>query len=119
MTMLQGLYEGSDNALWVFFLVTILMGGSAAYVSGKAIAHTWRPFWSIPLYMLLLACAVRFCHFALFDEPLLSLRSYAVDFAVAMVAAMLGYRLVRVGQMARQYDWLYRRSGPFGWRRLA
>ena len=103
--------------LWTFLLVTVLMGGAAAYVSGKAIAQTWRPFWHVPLYMLLLAAAVRFCHFALFGEPLLSARSYAVDFAVAFAAASLGYRLVRARQMATQYGWLFRRSGPLGWRR--
>ena len=101
-----------------FLLVTIVMGGSAAYVSGKAIAQTWRPFWHVPLYMLALAGVVRFCHFALFDEPFLSLASYIVDFIVAFPAAALGYRIVRARQMATQYGWLYRRSGLLGWRRL-
>ena len=73
------LYQGGENGLWTFLLVTILMGGLAAYASGKAIAQTWRPFWHVPLYMLALAAVVRFCHFALFEEPLLSLRSYAVE----------------------------------------
>jgi hypothetical protein len=113
------IYEGGENAPWIFLLVTIFMGGSAAYMSGKAIAQTWRPFWSVPLYMLLLAMAVRFCHFALFGEPLVSLRSYAVDWVVTVLAAALGFRLVRVRQMAGQYSWLYRRRGPFGWRRLS
>src|SRR3954447_4290220 len=83
-----------------FLLVTIVMGGLAAYASGKAIAQTWRPFWHVPLYMLIVAAAVRFCHFALFEEPLLSLQSYAVDFAIAFASASLGYRLVRARQMA-------------------
>jgi hypothetical protein len=111
------LYDASENALWIFVLVTILMGGSAAYVSGKAIAQTWRPFWQIPLYMLILAAAVRFCHYALFWEPLLSLKSYVVDFTVALIAASFGYRLVRTRQMTHQYGWLYRRRGPLSWRR--
>ena len=66
----------------------------------------------------LFSCASRgcFCHFALFEEPLLSLRSYAVDFVIAFVAASLGYRLVRARQMAVQYGWLFRRRGPLGWR---
>jgi hypothetical protein len=112
------LYEGGENGFWVFLLVTVAMGGSAAYQSGKAIAQTWRPFWHIPFYMLALAAAVRFCHYALFWEPLISLNSYAVDFAVALVAASLGYRLVRARQMATQYGWLFRRFGPLGWRRV-
>ena len=50
--------------------------------------------------MLALAAVVRFCHFALFEEPLLSLPSYVVDFAMAFAAAALGYRMVRAQQMA-------------------
>jgi hypothetical protein len=41
-----------------------------------------------------------------------------VDFAVALVAASFGFRLLRAGQMARQYDWLFRRGGLLGWRRM-
>ena len=69
-----------------------------------------------------MAAAVRFCHFALFEEPLLSLPSYVVDFAIAFAAASLGYRLVRARQMAVQYGWLYRRTRPArlacGWARF-
>jgi hypothetical protein len=116
--MLGYLYEGGENTLWVFLLVTLAMGGSAAYVSGRAIAQTWRPFWHVPLYMLALAGIVRFFHFALFEEPLLAPNSYAVDFVVALTAASLGYRVVRARQMTTQYGWLYRRAGPLGWRRV-
>jgi hypothetical protein len=107
-----------EFSLPTFLLVTIVMGGSAAYVSGKAIAQTWRPFWHVPLYMLGLALVVRFCHFALFEERFLAPASYSVDFVVAFAAAALGYRLVRARQMATQYGWLFRRAGPLGWRRL-
>jgi len=116
--MLGYLYEGGENTLWVFLLVTLAMGGSAAYVSGRAIAQTWRPFWHIPFYMLGLAGIVRFFHFALFEEPLLALNSYIVDFVVALASASLGYRMVRARQMATQYGWLFRRAGPLGWRRV-
>ncbi len=114
--MLGYLYEGGENTLWVFLLVTLAMGGSAAYVSGRAIAQTWRPFWHVPIYMLALAAIVRFFHFALFEEPLLAPNSYLVDFAVTLVAASLGYRVVRARQMVTQYGWLFRRAGPLGWR---
>ena len=116
MSMLATIYAGSDNVLRTFILVTVLMGGSAAYISGKTIAQTWRPYWHIPLYMLLLAATVRFCHYALFWEPLVSLQSYAIDFVVTLAFASVGYRLVRARQMPTQYGWLFRRSGPFGWR---
>ena len=114
--MLGYLYEGGENTWWVFLLVTLAMGGSAAYVSGRAIAQTWRPFWHVPIYMLALAAVVRFFHFALFEEPLLAPNSYLVDFAVTLVAASLGYRVVRARQMVTQYGWLFRRAGPLGWR---
>lgn len=109
---------GGATWLWTFALLTVVMGGGAAYTSGKAMAQTWRPFWHVPLYMLVLAGAVRFCHFALFEEPLLSLVDYLADFAVAFAGGALGYRLFRARQMAVQYSWLFRRSGPFSWRNV-
>src|SRR6478735_4105412 len=102
-------YAGDDNALWIFLLLTVVIGGAAAYASGKAIAQTWRPFWQVPLYGLLLAAGVRFCHFALFEEPLFSPLGYAVDFLVALLFASLGFRLLRARQMAMQYGWLFQR----------
>jgi hypothetical protein len=111
------IHAAGEIAPATFLLVTIAMGGAAAYLSGQAIAQTWRPFWHVSLYMLGLAAAVRFCHFALFEEPLLSPASYAVDFVVAFAAAALGYRVVRARQMALQYGWLFRSRGLLGWRR--
>ncbi|HWB44207.1 MAG TPA: hypothetical protein VG900_02100 [Hyphomicrobiaceae bacterium] len=117
--MPEWIYAGGDNELWIFLLVTVAMGGSAAFTTGRAVAHTWRPLWHIPVYMLGIAAAVRFFHYALFGEPLLSLPSFIVDFAVAVLAAGAGYRITRVNQMARQYGWLYRRVGPLHWRPAA
>lgn len=104
--MLVGWYETGPNGLWVFLLVTVIIGGSGAFISGRAIAQTWRPFWHVPAYMLLLALAVRFFHYALFWEVFVSLKNYLVDFAVAFLAATIGYRITRARQMAEQYGWL-------------
>jgi hypothetical protein len=104
---------------WVFLLVTVLMGGAAAFMSGRAVAQTWRPYWQIPLYMVPIAATVRFFHYALFEEPLLSLQNYLVDFAVVLAAASLGFRLLRARQMAEQYHWLFRRSGLLRWRKVS
>ena len=30
----MGIYESGDNGLWIFLLVTVLMGGSAARATG-------------------------------------------------------------------------------------
>ena len=107
-------YQGSNWVL-TLLIVTIGMGGAAGYLSGKAIAQTWRPFWHVPLYMLALAAAVRFCHFTL-GEPLLSLPGYVADFLAAFMAAALGYRIMRARQMTTQYGWLFRPGGLLGWR---
>lgn len=99
------LYDAGPNGHWVFLLVTVILGGGTAFVSGKAIAETWRPFWQIAAYSLLLACAVRFVHFALFEEPFLSLRNLIVDLFVLGPIMFLGYRLTRSQQMLQQYGW--------------
>jgi hypothetical protein len=99
------IYDAGANGLWVFLLVTVFLGGSAALVSGRAIANTWRPVWHIPFYMLLLAGAVRFFHYALFAEPFLSWKNWMVDFALLTLAALLAYRMTRARQMTRQYGW--------------
>jgi hypothetical protein len=104
MTLFQLLYNAGPNGHWVFLLVTIIMGGATAYVTGKSIAETWRPTWQILLYALITALAVRFIHFALFEEVLLSLRNYIVDCAVLCSASFVGYTHTRKRQMTDQYD---------------
>ena len=97
------LYTSGPNGLWVFLLLTVILGGSAAFISGKSIAETWRPFWQVPFYMVLLALMVRFLHFALFEEVLVSARNLAVDFAFLLTLAIAGYRIARAAQMRTQY----------------
>ena len=111
------LYETGNG--WVFLLVTVVLGGSAAFMSGRAVAQTWRPYWHIPLYMAPIAATVRFFHYALFGEPLVSLQNYLVDYGVVLIAASLGFRLLRVRQMAQQYHWLFRRNGLLHWRKVS
>lgn len=112
---MQGiLYE--EHSIWLFLLVTIVMGGWAAWMTGRAIALTWRPLWNAVLYTLLLGFVVRFIHFALFGGTLLSAHYYVVDTVVLLGFAMAGYRYMRTTQMTTQYRWLYERTGPFGWK---
>src|SRR6185437_1243046 len=98
------LYEG--DRLPSFLLVTVLLGGGAAYLAGRAIAQTWRPWWSIIAYMMILGVAVRFCHYALFAGTFLSPYYYVVDTIVLILMATLGFRGTRDSQMARQYGFL-------------
>src|SRR3954464_15997684 len=137
---MQGvLYEEPSG--WLFLRVTCLMGGWAAWMTGRAVALTWGPYWhdglylrlragagravaltwgpywQCVLYLLLLARAVRFIHFALFNGTLHSLHYYLVDAFVIGVIGSIGYRFVRARQMTSQYRWLYERTGPLTWRK--
>ncbi|HYJ57807.1 MAG TPA: hypothetical protein VEW64_00420 [Methyloceanibacter sp.] len=106
----------SDDGLRVFLVLTVIIGGGAAFLAGQGLARSWKPFWRIFFYMALLAAAVRFVHYALFDGKLLSLYYYLVAYAVLVAAASLGYRSMRTRQMVTQYRWLYERTGPLTWR---
>ena len=109
------LYE--EDYLGLFLLVTVIMGGGAAWLAGRAIASTWRPWWHVAFYMLILGLAVRFIHFALFEGTLLSPQFYAVDTAVCLIFGYLGFRATRVAQMTAQYSWINERAGFLRWTR--
>jgi hypothetical protein len=97
-------------------LVTGVLGGGAAFLAGRAIAQTWRPFWHVLIYMAMLGAAVRFVHFALFESILLSPASYCADALYLIAVGSLAWRVTRAAQMATQYYWLYERTGPLTWR---
>ncbi|MHB2168782.1 DUF6867 family protein [Alsobacter sp. R-9] len=111
------LYE--EQSIWLFLLVSVVMGGSAAWASGKSIALTWRPYWQVIPYMMVLGLAVRFIHFALFEGTLLAPQFYVVDTIILIVLGSLGFRYKRTAQMTTQYRWLYERTGPFSWKERA
>jgi protein-S-isoprenylcysteine O-methyltransferase Ste14 len=115
MTSLFDSFYASENLLQVFF-VTCLLGGGAAWATGRALADSWRPFGQAVVYLLLLAAAVRFAHFALFQGKLFSLSSYLSDAAFLLAVGGLSWRLTRVRRMVAQYRWLYERAGLLGWR---
>jgi hypothetical protein len=109
------LYE--EGSFGIFLLVTVILGGGAAWLSGRAIAATWRPWWHIVTYMLILGFAVRFIHHALFGGTLMSPYYYLVDTAICLAAAVLGFRVTRAAQMATQYGFLNVRTGLLAWAR--
>jgi hypothetical protein len=109
------LYE--EDSFGVFVLVTICLGGGAAWLSGRAIAATWRPWWHVVGYMMILAMVVRFLHFALFEGTMLSLHYYLVDAMVCLILGFLGFRATRAGQMVTQYSWVFARVGVLRWGR--
>ena len=106
----------SDDGLRVFLALTVIIGGGAAFLAGRGLAKGWKPHWRVFFYMALLAGAVRFFHYALFEGRLLSLYYCLVTYAVLVAAASLGYRMMRTKQMVTQYPWLYQRTSPLSWR---
>lgn len=101
---------------WIFIIMTVIIGGGAAYLTGRALASKWRPWLMAAAYMIPLGLALRFFHYALFNGDLLSLHYFITDTLVLVAATSLGYRLTRVSQMVRQYPWLYERASPFSWK---
>lgn len=102
-----------------FILVSLILGGAAAWRTGQAVARGWGSFWHLVAYVVLLAGAVRFCHFALFEDTLFSLQHFALEFVLLMAVATLGFRFVRRRQMTAQYGWMFEAAGPFAWRARA
>ncbi|TWG98931.1 hypothetical protein L598_001700000240 [Mesorhizobium sp. J18] len=100
---------------WEFLFVTVALAGGAAYLTGRAAARAWVPKAQLVVYMILLAAATRFIHFALFRGTLLTLHYYIVDFVILLVIAFIGMRVTRAKQMSRQYSFKYARNGPLGW----
>ena len=66
--------------------------------------------------MLMLAAAVRFFHYALFDGELLSPYYFLITYVWLLATATLGFRAMRTTQMVTQYRWLYERTSPLSWR---
>ena len=106
-----------EHSPGIFLLASVFMGGSAAWLAGRAIAATWRPWWHLALYMFPLSLAVRFLHFALFEGKFLSLHYYLVDYTVCLGFGLLGFHLTHVTQMVTRYKWINERAGLFRWRR--
>lgn len=122
----MGLFVEKSYA--AFFIVTVVLGGGTALLTGRALARGWKSWGRLIFFILLLGLAVRFLHWGLFLDAtyeswrdvqgtLFSLHYYLADTAVLMALAAVGYRLQRVHQMTTQYSWLYQRSGPFNWRK--
>ena len=55
-----------------FLGMTVALFGCAAFLSGQAIAQSWRPAWQILPTALLIAAADRFLLYALFSAELAS-----------------------------------------------
>jgi hypothetical protein len=99
-----------------FLLITLALGGGAAWLTGRAIALSWRPIGVAMAAAFGLAGGVRFLHYALAHEPLLAADLALIDTMILMAMAAGAWQRTRALQMVRQYPWLYVSAGPFNWR---
>lgn len=116
-----------EKSIWAFLFVTVIAGGGAAYMVGRAAAKSWNPFWQAAVQVVGLAAAVRFLHWGLFagatleswreaQGSLFSLHYYLSDAAILLLFAALGFKRQRTTQMLRQYGWLTVQTSPLSWR---
>ncbi len=109
--------EYLGTSVSVFVGLTVVIIGFAAYMTGQALANTWRPAWQVSVYGALLGVADRFLTFALFEGELLSLTGFLIDTAALMAISHFAYQLSKARKMVNQYPWLYEPTGLFGWRK--
>ncbi len=105
-----------EHSIWVYLGLTLVLGGAAAFLMGRNFAENWRPAWHILFACPGLALGVRFLHYALFQEPLLTPWGYAADALTVTIIALIGFRLARTEAMVTRYYWLYEKTSPFSWR---
>jgi hypothetical protein len=115
---MQGILH-EEASIWQFILVTCVLGGWAAWMTGRACAQTWRPRLTLFFYLLGLGIGVRFIHHALFEGSMFSPYYYVVDTIVLMIIGFIGYQYTRTVQMTTQYHWLYDKVSPLSWKQKA
>lgn len=113
MTWLLG-----DDPL-VFFGLTCVLFGGAAFLMGQALARNWKSARQLVVFALGLTAFNRFLAYALFDSDGLSILGFLLDAVVIVLIALFAYRMTRAHRMVSQYPWLYERAGLLGWREKA
>jgi hypothetical protein len=105
----------------IFVGVTLVLMGGAVFLTGQAVAATWRPRWQIVAYCVLLAFFGRFLSLSLFYgdpffRPLSWLYGGLIDSVPLIPIGLFAYAVTRASWITRQYPWLYERSGLFTYR---
>jgi len=104
-------------SLVITLFITVILVGFAAFMTGQAIANTWRPAWQMIPYGLMLGLADRFLIWGLFDgTDGQSITGYLIDTTFLMIVGFGAYRMTLARVMVKQYPWQYDRAGLFGWR---
>ncbi|MES2906838.1 MAG: hypothetical protein V4691_07425 [Pseudomonadota bacterium] len=105
-----------EASFWPFLILTIALGGWCAKVAGRKFAASWRPFYMLPVVILVLAFGIRFLHYGLYNATLFSLHYFLVDYAFALAFAIWGYFTKRSELMNGLYPWAFKRYCLVGWR---
>ena len=105
------------TSIAVYLGVVVVIMGFCAYMTGQAIATTWKPVWQLVFYLLLLGLVARFMVFALYDGELFSLSGWLIATATMLAIGLFAFYVSRSRKMVAQYPWRYERAGLFGWRR--
>tara|TARA_B100000902_G_scaffold91721_1_gene95189 strand:+ start:270 stop:596 length:327 start_codon:yes stop_codon:yes gene_type:complete len=99
-----------------FLLMTLTLFGWCSYQLGKAMANTWQPISLMIFYVLLLTAFDRFLLFALFEQELLSVIMFFIDFITLSLIALISYRIAKITYMVSQYPWKYKKKGFFSYK---
>ena len=94
--------ENQNALLWEvapfeLILITVILGGGAAWMTGRSIAQSWGPNLVLGFYIVLLTAAVRFIHFSLYGGTLISLAVLCGGFD-----HIAGHRICRKATYAQQ-----------------
>jgi hypothetical protein len=108
--------HATQYTIFVYIGLTLIIGGGAAFRMGRNFAENWRPFWHVLAAGPGLALGVRFLHYALFEEALLTGPGYVLDALTITALAALGFRMARTQAMVTRYYWLYEKTSPISWR---
>ena len=89
----------TEETLLQTIFITFVVGCGCAWQAGRSIALTWRPLSAVIRSMILLGFAVRFLHFALFQEALFAPFAYVFE-----TACLIAIALARLALHARAAD---------------
>lgn len=137
--MLDVIAPAGPSALWTTLILTVLLGGAAAFAAGRAVARSWRPANRLVLYAALLGAAFGFLDYALFENPVIpggriledlallrvapaaaladlprALAGFGVNFVFMLAVAGASYRFTRSRQWRDQYGPVLLRSAEEG-----
>ena len=102
-----------------FVIITLVMFGFCAFMTGQALAKGWHAAWKLLPYGALLACGDRFIGYALGGGDLASISGFLISWLVLTVISFAAFRFTQARKMVSQYPWMYEPAGPFGWKAKA